>query len=264
MARMFCNGGPATVEDLAAAQTNYGHFTSMQVCDGAVQGLRLHVQRLQHATHCLFDAGLDELLLLQQMRAALAACDVTEASLRITVFSRQFDFRQPLRAVPLDVLIAVSPPVSMSKTDRRVLPVRFQREFAAIKHVGTFALFQQRRLAMQAGFDDALFVGPADEVIEGSTWNIAFRRGDEVVWPQADCLPGTCQALLEAQLAAHSLPMARRPVTLAQLAEFDGAVACNASGVWPVAAVGGHTFAGSEAFSEELKGLLAAIPWQPL
>ena len=44
------------------------------------------------------------------MRQALQQLDAADASVRITVFSRQFDFRQPLRAVPVDVLIAIAAP----------------------------------------------------------------------------------------------------------------------------------------------------------
>ena len=58
--RIELNGAPARVEDLRhLVQTNYGHFTSMQVHDGCVRGLGLHLDRLVQATRELFDCELD-------------------------------------------------------------------------------------------------------------------------------------------------------------------------------------------------------------
>ncbi|WWW36980.1 hypothetical protein V8017_09710 [Stenotrophomonas rhizophila] len=56
---LYCNGHHASVDDLAGALTNYGHFTSLQVRGGAVQGLDLHLQRLQEGTEALFGTVLD-------------------------------------------------------------------------------------------------------------------------------------------------------------------------------------------------------------
>ena len=52
------NGQPASTDDLRAlALVNYGHFSSMQVRDHAVQGIGLHQQRLTAATRELFGNG---------------------------------------------------------------------------------------------------------------------------------------------------------------------------------------------------------------
>ncbi|WP_216074080.1 hypothetical protein, partial [Acinetobacter baumannii] len=73
----------------------------------------------------------------------------------VTVYSRRFDFRNPLAAVPVDVLVAVSAPVALV-APKRVRSVVWQREMPQIKHVGTFGLFAERRAAMAEGFDDVL------------------------------------------------------------------------------------------------------------
>ena len=57
---LTCNGLPAQVEDLLPALVNYGHFTSLQVRDHAVQGLDLHLARLSHATRELFGSEFVE------------------------------------------------------------------------------------------------------------------------------------------------------------------------------------------------------------
>ena len=143
MNAVSCNGEPVDAGLLDAALVNYGHFTSLQVRAGAVQGWALHLRRLQQGTRELFDAELDEARLLDWLRQALVARGMQDASLRITVFSRAFDFRQPLRAVPVDVLVSVAAPAMVPGQARAVLPVRYQRELPQLKHAGTLPLFQQ-------------------------------------------------------------------------------------------------------------------------
>ncbi len=237
MNRLFCNGEPADAALLSAALVNYGHFTSLQVRAGAAQGWALHMQRLQQGTRELFDAELDEVQLRHWLRQALVQCGVVDASLRITVFSRDFDFRQPLRAVPVDVLIGVGAPAAVPATGRAVLPVPYQRDMPHLKHVGTFPLFQQRRMAMQQGFDDVLFVDAAGRVSEGSTWNLVFLDEHVVVWPQAAALRGTTEQLLKAGLDALGQPQRHEERRL-PLHGLRGAVACNATGLWPLVRIG--------------------------
>lgn len=259
---LYCNGRVASADDLAGALTNYGHFTSLQVRGGAVQGLDLHLQRLQQGTDALFATALDLDQTLAWMQHAVYADNLRDASLRVTVFSRQFDFRRPLRAVAVEVLVAVSAPVVVPATARRLRSVAYQRELPQLKHVGTFPLFEHRRRALQAGFDDALFVTGEGQVSEGSTWNIAFQRGEQIVWPLAPALRGTQERLLQAGFAPARQQV--RAVALAELDRFDGAIACNSAGVWPISAIDAVAFSASEAFCQRARGILESAPWQPL
>ncbi|MCC7634986.1 aminotransferase class IV family protein [Stenotrophomonas rhizophila] len=259
---LYCNGHPAGTDDLAAALANYGHFTSLQVRGAAVQGLDLHLQRLQQGTAELFGAALDPARVQAWMAQALQAEGVADAALRVTVFSRRFDFRQPLRPVEVDVLVAVAAPVHMPADARRLRTVVYQRELPHLKHVGTFALFAQRRRALQDGFDDALFITDDGQVSEGSTWNIAFQQGRQIVWPQAPALRGTQERLLQAGFAQQGQQV--RAVALSELGDFDGAVACNSAGVWPIAAVDSVLFPESEALCQRARGILETAPWQPI
>lgn len=258
---LYCNGRIACTDDVAGALTNYGHFTSLQVRNGAVQGLDLHLQRLKEGTVELFGTALDPLQVCAWMHDALQAEGAVDASLRVTVFSRQFDFRRPLQPVVVDVLVTVAPPVDLSALARRLRTVRYQRELPHVKHVGTFALFQHRREALLAGVDDALFVGDDGLVSEGTTWNIAFASGDTLIWPQAPALRGTQERLLQAGWGSDQQV---RPVTLADLAGFDAAIACNAAGIWPIAVIDGGLLADSAALCAKARQVLAEAPWQPL
>lgn len=264
MTVLFCNGQLADAGALSAALVNYGHFTSLQVRAGAVQGLALHMQRLQQGTRELFGVELDGTQLVAWLRQALQQLDAADASVRITVFSRQFDFRQPLRAVPVDVLIAIAAPASIPALARSVLPLPYQRELAHIKHVGTFPLFHLRRQALQRGFDDALFVDVQGRISEGTTWNLAFWDGAQVCWPQASALRGSTERLLMDGVAALGQAQTQVEVHLPSLARFSGAVAFNASGIWPLATIGEQRMGQSDVLLAHLQAALAQAPWLAL
>lgn len=255
---VYCNGHRASADDLAGALVNYGHFTSLQVRGGAVQGLDLHLRRLRQGTEELFGSTLDGTRVQAWIAHALQAEGRVDASVRVTVFSQVFDFRQPLQVVPVDVLVAVSAPVTLPATARRVRSVVYQRELPHLKHVGTFPLFEHRRQALQAGYDDAVFVDAQGAISEGTTWNIAFGRGGELVWPQAPALRGTQERLLQAGWGGEPQ---LAPVRLDDLAGFDAAIACNAAGVWPIGSIDGVAFPGSEAVCGKAKAVLLQAPW---
>lgn len=225
--RTELNGQPADAEALRAlAFGNYGHFTVMQVRDGAVQGLDLHLQRLADATQELFGSPLD----LPQLRAWLRQI-VTDApaalSLRITIFSRAFDRNRPGLSVTPDVMVASSPARAPSVQPLRVASVRYQREAPHIKHVGTFGLFHQKRLAQLRGYDDAVFVDASGAIAEGSIWNIGFFDDDGVVWPQAPMLRGVSMQLLQQGLQVRGIASTTRRVALDEIGRFRGAFFTN-------------------------------------
>ncbi|TFZ46709.1 aminotransferase [Stenotrophomonas maltophilia] len=253
-----CNGRPAQVEDLLPALVNYGHFTSLQVRGHAVQGLELHLARLSQATRELFGSELDTAQVQVWMAQALRQAGQADASLRVTVYSRHFDFRNPLAAIPVDVLVAVSQPVMLTAS-KRVRSVAWQRELPQIKHVGTFGLFAERRAAMAEGFDDVLFVTADGEVSEGSTWNLALHDGERLLWPQAPALRGTAETLLKRHWPSAQ---ATQPLRLADLAGVKAAFACNATGLWALEAIDGQVLPGSQTLAEQGRAVLAAVPWQ--
>lgn len=255
-----CNGATARAEDLLPALTNYGHFTSLQVRGNAVQGLDLHLQRLAKATQELFGSVLDIAQVQAWMTQALQQAGQVDASMRVTVYSRRFDFRAPLASVPVDVLVAVSAPVALT-APKRVRNATWQRELPQIKHVGTFGLFAQRRAALAAGFDDALFVTANGQISEGTTWNLAVHDGGHLIWPQAPALRGTAEALLRAGWVG---PQQTRPLRLDELVGMRAAFACNASGLWALDAINGQALPGSQALAEQGRAVLARVPWQSL
>lgn len=260
----FLNGQPASAEDLRAlALTNYGHFTSMQVRRRAVQGLDLHLHRLQSATRELFDSDLPAARILDNLHIALAAGG-SDCSLRATVFARNFDYRKPDGAFFPDLLVSLSPPAESSKPALHLKSYPFLRPLPHIKHVGTFPLFHYRRLAIQAGADDVLFVAPDSAVSEGSIWNIGFWDGAKVIWPEAPALRGVAERLIQAGMNHLGLNQERRRVTLTEAKGFRAAFAANASGFQPILGIDGAVFSVDETLMGCLASALATQPWQEI
>ena len=221
------NGAPVTVDDLRVLTLlNYGHFTSMQVSDGAVRGLDLHMQRIEDATRRLFGTSLDIPAVRAHMRHILDG-EHGQFSLRLNVFSRQLQRERMDEPAKPDVLITLGPARTAHVTPLRVKAFRHQRTLAEVKHVGTFELFHHRRLAQQQGYDDALFMDATGAVSEGSIWNIGFFDGQGIVWPDAPQLRGVSMQLLQQGLRERGIVTTTRRIELAQVGAFRSAFFTN-------------------------------------
>jgi branched-subunit amino acid aminotransferase/4-amino-4-deoxychorismate lyase len=265
--RITINGLPARVQDMRALiQTNYGHFTAMRVENGGVRGLDLHLDRMEHATRELFDRSLDRERVRGYLRDAVAG-DAQPQSLRVTVFSRALNRERLAVPVDVDVLIIAAPtaPSMGTPAPLRLKSFRYAREVAAIKHVGTFPLFHYRRLAQQAGFDDAVFVDGDDRISEGSIWNIGFADADGLVWPDAPQLAGVSMQLLQSGLVQQGTAVSTRPIRLQDIAGFRAAFFTNASiPVRVIASIDDVAFSVEDAFFATLKRCYEMNPWQPV
>lgn len=258
------NGREASAEDLRPlALGNYGHFTAMQVRGRAAQGLGHHLARLQTATRELFASELSEERIREALRDAVLA-GPEDASLRLTVYARGFDYRHALRPVDVDVLVTLSAPTLADKPALRAKSYVFTRPLPHIKHVGTFPLFHYRRQALLAGYDDAVFVGQGEELIEGSIWNLGLWDGGQVVWPQGPALRGTQEALLQDGLKELGVPQSSRVVRLAELAGFQAAFASNASGFQALTAIDNVAWPADTALLGLLQWALQTQPWDRL
>ena len=261
--RIELNGAAASVDDLRhLVQTNYGHFSAMRVEDGCVRGLDLHLERLERSTRELFGAALDRERLRDYLRSAIGT-ELRPLSLRVNIFSRMLNRDRLDIAVPPDVLVTVAAASSAPITPLRLKSFRYARDLAAIKHVGTFPLFHYRRLAQQAGFDDALFVDDAGRISEGSIWNVGFADAQGIVWPDAPRLTGVSMQLLQEGMTRRGVPSALRPVRLDDLAAYHSAFFSNASvPLRPIASIDAVEFAVDAVLLEKLRQCYDTNPWQ--
>lgn len=209
----------------ALALVNYGHYTAMLVDGGRVRGLARHLERLNRDSWVVFGQGVAEADVRAAVRAAISGTEGPVVA-KVQVFAPGFDPRDPRTPDEVSIVVTTSAPPA-AETGLAVRTAGYRRDLPQVKHVGTFGLYYQRRLARMAGFDDVLFA-PDDEVSEGATWNACFLdAAGTIVWPSAPALPGVAMALIQNGLSRLGHKHETRPVTVAELAEFQAAFACN-------------------------------------
>jgi branched-subunit amino acid aminotransferase/4-amino-4-deoxychorismate lyase len=252
---------PDQAEAERLATVNYGHYTSMQVRGRAVRGLALHFARLADGNEAFFGWAMDvddEHRVRELISKALH--DETDASVRVQFVPAG----DPL--APPDVLVVVSDPRPESLPG----PVRlrtdpYQRPWPEHKHAATMGQVLARRRAVANGFDDALFVDRANQVTEGSSWNLALFDGEQVIWPQAPMLKGTTMVLLQVAMTMRGTPWKLRPVDAAELPLMAGAVTANANcPARPVASVDGVPFPADDKLVELLGDAWRSVPFDVL
>jgi branched-subunit amino acid aminotransferase/4-amino-4-deoxychorismate lyase len=263
--RIQLNGVPASAADLALlVRTNYGHFTAMQARDGAVRGLDLHLHRLDQASRELFGTALAAERVRGYLRLALAG-DRQPLSIRVNVFSRALNRNELNASVPVDVLVIAGPATSTRVTPLRLKSFCYARDLAAIKHVGTFPLFHFRKLAQQAGFDDAVFVDEVGRISEGSIWNIGFADAQGVIWPDAPQLHGVSLQLLQQGLIRQGASSTTKAIHLSDLPSVRSAFFSNASvPARPIASIDEVQFRVDEALISQLLRAYESNPGQAI
>ncbi|WP_129135466.1 aminotransferase class IV [Luteimonas sp. YGD11-2] len=257
---IFRNGHPATAADLAhPALVNDGHFTTMQVRGGAVQGLELHLQRLADAHRTLFSRDLDTARVRADCAAAITASGLADATLRVTIHpgGSHLDASGPV------VLVSLAAPALPGADGLRLKSFVYVRELPGVKHVGTFPLLHYRRLACVAGCDDALFVTAGGLVCEGSFWNLALWDGRMVIWPDGPALRGTREQLLQREFRRAGVAQQVRAVALDELPGLAG-ICCNSRGVQPLASVDGRKLSDPAALLALAAAADVRILWDPL
>ena len=247
------NGEPvdAVGVDLLRA-ASYGHFTSMQVRDGRVRGLDLHLERLDAASRELFGSGLPGDRVLAHVRGALHRSGARDASVRVAGFRGA-------------TLVTVSDPIAPTAAPPRLLAVEHERAVPHLKHTGTFALVYFGEQAQAAGYDDAIFVDRAGHVSEAAIWNVCFAAGDRIVWPRAAVLPGITMLTLQQGLAATGGGSEEREIPLADLGSYDAAYLTNSiDPALPVASItspdGTVTYEAHAESAELIAAAYAAVP----
>jgi branched-subunit amino acid aminotransferase/4-amino-4-deoxychorismate lyase len=251
------NGEPATARQLEAlALVNFGHFTSLQVENGTVRGLSLHLDRLVSDCRTVFGAELDREQVRDCIRDEVRRSDRASLGIRVTVFDPAMDMGRPSSPTTPSVLVSVRPKAPDVLPPLRVQAAPFVRELPAVKHVGLFGALTQRRQAQLDGFDDALFVDHAGFISEGPTWNIGFHDGDQVIWPSAEILPGVTMRLLK---QAHEKTVTA-PVHLDDAPRMVAVFATNVTiGIRPVSAIGDVTLRMDEEVLKSLRAEYDAI-----
>ncbi|MGV9318240.1 aminotransferase class IV family protein [Streptomyces sp. NPDC003660] len=231
------------------ALVNYGHFTSMRVDDGRVRGLSLHLERLVRDCKTVFGTDLDPALVHERVRQAVGARSGSLIA-RVTVFDPGLDMGRPADNGQPSILVTTRGAGVMPPAPLRAQLVEYERDLPRVKHLGLFGALHARRKAQLAGADDALFHDAAGRISEGGTWNVAFIRDGQVIWPDADVLPGVTMVLLQGSGHAH----VSQPVTVEDMPTMEAAFAANTTiGARAIRAIGDTNLAADHPLLLELQ-----------
>lgn len=255
---MWRNGVPTTALDAAdLAFAGFAHFTAMQVRDGHVRGLDLHLQRLTDASATLFGQDLDLEQVRTWLRTAVQAGS-GDASVVVTVRPAAGEFTAAGADQALEVVVRTDLPATGPVGPLGLAVVQHERFMPQVKHVGEGAKTYFLREAVARGFDDAAFLDETGHLSEASIWNLAFFDGKQVIWPQAPKLVGTTMGVLQRQLAAAGVPQQERPVTPADVEKLYAVVMNSWTPGIAVTRIGGHTTRDAKILVRLLRGAYAA------
>ena len=255
------NARPASADDLAPlAFAGYAHFTAMQVRDGGVRGLDLHLQRLRNASRRLFGQSHSDEEVRAALRAALEQAPA-DVSLMATVYSPAGEFTVAGPEHRPELLVRTAPPSDGPQGPLALAIASHERVLPELKHVGEIAKTWYLREAVAAGFDDAAFVDHRGRFSEATIWNLAFWDGETVIWPKAKMLTGTSMGILQRQLERMGVRQVTRGIDLQDLPGLTGAVVMNSwtPGV-PVNRIGDVEFPAAPGFVELLQRAFEAEP----
>lgn len=221
------NDREAGAADLAPlAFAGYAHFTAMQVRDGRVRGLDLHLARLRHASLELFGRALPDDRVRAWLHAALAGAPA-DLSLTATAYLPSGEFTVAGPDEEPDLLVRTAPPASGPAGPLALAVVEHERFLPSVKHVGEPAKTWFLRKAAEQGCDDVAFTDRRGRLSEASIWNLAFWDGTGVVWPAAGMLGGVTMGIVRRQLERLGVAQHVRELTLVDLPELAGAAVMN-------------------------------------
>ncbi|MFL1405092.1 aminotransferase class IV family protein [Marinobacter sp. M1N3S26] len=251
--KTMIDGREALMSDLPPlAFSGFAHFTAMQVRNGAVRGLDLHLQRLSSASVEMFGQAHSDDDIRAFLRSAVEG-GPTDLSLTATVFSRRGEFTPVGASNDPAILVRTAPAANGPVGPLWLDAVTHERPLPTIKHVGEATKTYYLRKAVEKGFDDAAYLDRHGHVSEATIWNLAFWDGQTVIWPQAELLDGITMQIVKRQLEALNIPQRGEPLTLETVQGLSGGVVMNSwtPGV-PVSGIGKVTLPISARFNDLL------------
>lgn len=259
------DGRAATQEELSTlAFAGFAHFTAMQVRNGAVRGLDLHLARLRSASIELFGQALADELVRKHLRAGIEN-GPPDVSLTATMFSRSGEFTRSGAQNDPAILVRTGPSYDGPEGPLRLAAVAHERPLAAIKQVGEAAKTYYLRKAVKEGYDDAAFIDARGYLSEATIWNLAFWDGEAIIWPKAARLTGITMGIVRRQLEKLNIPLREETISLDRLKSLKGAAVMNSwtPGV-PVTGIASVPMPASPWFLETLRQAYEREPLVPL
>ena len=136
----------------------------------------------------------------------------------------------------------------------------------AAKAAGLYMICTMSKHAAEAkGCSDAMMFDYRGYVAEATGANIFFVKDGEVHTPKPDCiLNGITRQTVIGMLKGMGIVVHERHILPEELADFEGAFACNASGLQPIASIDETVFLTGHDGMVRLRAASALAPWEAL
>jgi branched-chain amino acid aminotransferase len=222
-----------------------GVFETLRVYGGVPFAWTRHFERLGASARGLGLAVPDEATLRAASDAVLAANDLVEARLRITVTGGEAPLGSERGDAPPTVVVAASAFTPWQPT-ADVAIVRWPRNVrGAVAGLKTISYAENVRAlawAKERGAGEAIFANTRDELCEGTGANVFLVRDGVLRTPPPDagCLLGVTRALLLDLATDADIPTEVGPVPIGDLAQAEEAfLSSTTREVHPIAHVDG-------------------------
>jgi branched-chain amino acid aminotransferase len=248
-----------------------GVFETLRVCNGVPFAWRRHIERLVHSAEGL---GLPLPDLAELRRAAhsvLAANELTEARLRITVTGGPAPLGSERGDSPPTVIVAASPyepPPAATPVVVVPWPRNERGATAGLKTISYAENVRALAFARAHGAGEAMFANTVGNLCEATGSNVFVVDDDRVTTPPAaaGCLLGVTRALVIEVAAAIGVECVEDDMTIKAFRDCDEAFLTSTTrNVQPLSAIDGRALARvrgplTERLSDAFRDLVASTP----
>jgi branched-chain amino acid aminotransferase len=223
-----------------------GVFETMRVYDGVPFAWRRHCDRLARSAAGLGLAPPDRVALREAADAVLAANDLRDARVRVTVTGGRAPLGSERGDGPPTVVVAASPLKPWAPIADVVVVPWVRNERGAVAGLKTTSYAENVRAlayAHERGSSEAVLANTRDELCEATGSNVFVVHDGVVRTPpeSAGCLLGVTRALVLELCAELAIPADECPLPIGALARADEAfLTSTVREVQPIGAVDGR------------------------
>lgn len=269
---LWLNGGLVRASDARVSPFDHGllvgdgAFETLRVYDGVPFAWTRHHERLARSAGGLGLAVPPSDELRAAVDEVLAANELTEARVRLTLTGGPSPPGSERADVPPTVLVIAGPPTPFPATVDVVTVPWTRNERGAVTGLKTTSYAENVRAlayAQERGAGEAIFLNTRGELCEATGSNVFVVRDAVVRTPpgSAGCLLGVTRALVLELCAEHGIPAAEADLAPPALSEADEAfVTSSTREVQPIAHVDGRALpAVPGPTTEKIAGLFAEL-----
>jgi len=241
------NEAVISVSDLALLR-GYGVFDFLRTYNNTPFLLDEHLNRLRRSAD-LIDISLpwSNSELQDIVQETLERNGYPESSIKILVTGGDSpDGLVPVGKSRLLVMVSALKPLDAGEYESgvKLTTSRIPRLFPGAKSTNYIAGIRAIAAARKAGAVESLYIGSTNQILECVTSNFFGFRGDVLVTPESDILPGITRKVV-LNLAADAFPIETREIDLDELKLLDEAfITSSTREVLPVVRVDDLTIAG--------------------